>query len=29
LHRVAYYGDYTPDLRHLSHLLGLRLVEEV
>jgi L-fucose isomerase-like protein len=29
LHRVAYYGDYTRDLRHLAHLLGLRLVEEV
>jgi hypothetical protein len=29
LHRVAYYGDYTPDLRHLARLMGLRLVEEV
>lgn len=29
LHRVAYYGDHTRELRHLSHLLGLRLVEEV
>lgn len=29
LHRVAYYGDYTRELRHLSHLMGLRYVEEV
>jgi hypothetical protein len=29
LHRVAYYGDYTQDLRHLAHLMGLRLVEVV
>ena len=29
LHRVAYYGDHRQDLLHLSHLLGLRLVEEV
>ncbi|MBN1420459.1 MAG: twin-arginine translocation signal domain-containing protein [Planctomycetes bacterium] len=29
LHRVAYYGDRTADLRHLAHLMGLRLVEEV
>ena len=29
LHRVAYYGDHTRDLRHLAHLMGLRLVEEV
>lgn len=28
LHRVAYYGDHTRDLRHLAHLMGLRLVEE-
>jgi hypothetical protein len=29
LHRVAYYGDLSHELLHLSHLLGLRLVEEV
>ena len=29
LHRVAYYGDHTRDLRHLAHLMGLKLVEEV
>ncbi len=29
LHRVAYFGDHTRDLRHLAHLMGLRLVEEV
>lgn len=28
LHRVAYYGDHTRSLRHLAHLLGLRVVEE-
>lgn len=29
LHRVAYYGDYTEELRHLAQLMGLRFVEEV
>jgi len=29
LHRVAYYGDHTSSLRHLSHLMGWKLVEEV
>lgn len=29
LHRVAYYGDQTRNLRHLAHLLGLKVVEEV
>lgn len=28
LHRVAYYGDLTQNIRHLAHLLGLRVVEE-
>lgn len=28
LHRVAYYGDHTHTIRHLAHLLGLRVVEE-
>ncbi len=28
LHRVAYYGDHTRSLRHLAHLLGLKVVEE-
>jgi len=28
LHRVAYYGDRTQDLRHLCHLMGLRFVQE-
>lgn len=29
LHRVAYYGDHVQSLRHLAHLMGLRVVEEV
>ncbi len=29
LHRVAYYGDHTQSMRHLGHLLGLKVVEEV
>jgi L-fucose isomerase-like protein len=29
LHRVAYYGDHTWNIRHLAHLLGLKVVEEV
>jgi hypothetical protein len=29
LHRVAYYGDHTRTIRHVAHLLGLRVVEEV
>lgn len=29
LHRVAYYGDQTHTVRHLAHLLGLRVAEEV
>ncbi len=28
LHRVAYYGDHTRSIRHLAHLLGLKVVEE-
>lgn len=28
LHRVAYYGDHTQTIRHLAHLLGLRVAEE-
>jgi L-fucose isomerase-like protein len=28
LHRVAYYGDHTQNVRHLARLLGLRVVEE-
>ncbi len=28
LHRVAYYGDQRRTIRHLGHLLGLRVVEE-
>ena len=28
LHRVAYYGDHVQSLRHLAHLMGLRVVEE-
>jgi len=26
---VAYYGDHVQSLRHLAHLMGLRVVEEV
>ena len=29
LHRVAYYGDHTRTIRHLAHLTGLKVVEEV
>jgi len=29
LHRVAYYGDHTRSIRHLGHLMGLKVVEEV
>ncbi len=28
LHRVAYYGDHTRPIRHLAHLMGLKVVEE-
>lgn len=28
LHRVAYYGDHTQSIRHLAHLLGLKVVVE-
>jgi len=28
LHRVAYYGDHVQSIRHLAHLMGLRVVEE-
>jgi len=28
LHRVAYYGDHTRSIRHLGHLMGLKVVEE-
>jgi L-fucose isomerase-like protein len=28
LHRVAYYGDHTRSIRHLSHLMGLKVVQE-
>ena len=29
LHRVAYYGDHTRSIRHLAHLMGMKVVEEV
>ena len=29
LHRVAYFGDHTQTIRHLAHLTGLKVVEEV
>jgi len=29
LHRVAYYGDHTRTIRHLAHLTGMKVVEEV
>jgi hypothetical protein len=29
LHRIAYYGDHTRSIRHLAHLMGLKVVEEV
>jgi hypothetical protein len=28
LHRVAYYGDHTRSIRHLAHLMGLKVVME-
>jgi hypothetical protein len=28
LHRVAYYGDHTKAIRHLGHLMGLKVVQE-
>ncbi|MHB0958625.1 MAG: hypothetical protein ACYC0X_16250 [Pirellulaceae bacterium] len=28
LHRVAYYGDHTRSIRHLAHLMGLKVVVE-
>ncbi len=28
LHRVAYYGDHTQTIRHLGHLMGLKVAEE-
>jgi hypothetical protein len=28
LHRVAYYGDHTHSIRHLAHLMGLKVVQE-
>jgi len=28
LHRVAYYGDHTSSIRHLGHLLGMKVVAE-
>ena len=28
LHRVAYYGDHTQTIRHLAHLMGLKVVQE-
>ena len=28
LHRVAYYGDHTTSIRHLAHLMGLKVVQE-
>ena len=28
LHRVAYYGDHTQTIRHLGHLMGLKVVME-
>jgi hypothetical protein len=29
LHRVAYYGDHTSTIRHLAHLTGMKVVEEI
>lgn len=29
LHRVAYYGDHTRSIRHLAHLMGLKVIREV
>ena len=28
LHRVAYYGDHTQNIRHLGHLMGLKVIQE-
>jgi len=28
LHRVAYYGDHTRSIRHLAHLMGLKVTPE-
>jgi hypothetical protein len=28
LHRVAYYGNHTQNIRHLAHLMGLKVVQE-
>ncbi len=28
LHRVAYYGDHTRSIRHLGHLLGVKVIAE-
>lgn len=28
LHRVCYYGDHTQSIRHLAHLMGLKVVTE-
>ena len=28
LHRVAYYGDHTGSIRHLAHLMGLKVAQE-
>jgi hypothetical protein len=28
LHRIAYYGDHTQSIRHLAHLMGLKVVQE-
>jgi len=28
LHRVAYYGDHTQTIRHMAHLMGLKVVQE-
>ena len=28
LHRVAYYGDHTQSIRHLAHLMGLKVLLE-
>ncbi len=28
LHRVAYYGDHTQSIRHLAHLMRLKVIQE-
>jgi hypothetical protein len=28
LHRICYYGDHTQNIRHLAHLLGLKVAKE-